>query len=87
LASESEYCYVFCMSTLDIELTFSEPLAGPFCLACGGRTRLAGLESHPRLPRTDIRTYECEACEAVQAVVAPQPSASINAMVAVGGSA
>jgi hypothetical protein len=75
------------MSTLDIALTFSDPLAGPFCLTCGGRTRLAGLESHPRLRRTDIRTYECETCEAVQAVVAPQPSASINAMVVVGGGA
>jgi hypothetical protein len=75
------------MSTLDIDLTPVEILAGPLCLDCGECTRLAGLESHPRLPRTDIRTYECEACQAVQAVVAPQPSASINAMVAVGGTA
>jgi hypothetical protein len=75
------------MNALDIELTPFDPLAGPFCLACGGRTRLAGLESHPRLRRTDIRTYECEACEAVQAVVAPQPSVSINAIVVAGGGA
>jgi hypothetical protein len=75
------------MSTIDIDLTPTDILAGPYCLACGGRTRLAGLESHPRLRRTDIRTYECETCQAVQAVVAPQPSASINAMIVVDGSA
>jgi hypothetical protein len=74
------------MSTLDIDLTPVD-IAGPFCPACGGRTRLAGLESHPRLPRTDIRTYECNGCQAVQAVVAPQFSASINAIVVAGGGA
>jgi hypothetical protein len=75
------------MNTLTIDLTPTDVLAGPFCLDCGGRTRLAGLESHPRLARTDIRTYECNACQSVQAVVAPQPSASINAMIVVGAAA
>jgi hypothetical protein len=60
------------MSTLTIDLTPVDILAGPFCLACGGSTRLAGLESHPRLQRTDTRTYECNECQAVQAVVAPR---------------
>jgi hypothetical protein len=76
------------MTMINIDLTTSsttELTAGPFCQTCGGRTRLAGLESHPRLPRTDIRTYECIACQGVQVVVTPEPGGSINAIVAVGG--
>jgi hypothetical protein len=77
------------MSTINIDLTSSttELTAGPFCQGCGGRTRLVGIEPHARLLRTDIRTYECGACQDVQAVVAPMPSASINAIVAVGPTA
>ena len=75
------------MNTLSIDLTSSETIHGPFCHPCGGRTRLAGVESHPRLPRTDLRTYECGACQDVQAVVAPHPSTRINAMVVFGAAA
>jgi hypothetical protein len=71
------------MNTLNIDLTSSQSPAGPFCQACGGRTRLAGVEQHPRLPRTDLRTYQCAACRDVQAVVAPHPSPSINAIIVV----
>ena len=78
--------YVSSMNMLSIDLTSSQS-SGPFCQACGGLTRLAGVESHPRLPRTDLRTYECAACRDVQAVVAPQPSTSINAIVAVAAAA
>jgi hypothetical protein len=82
--------YVFVMPMINIDLTSStatELTAGPFCQACGGRTRLVGIEPHARLLRTDVRTYECDACQDVRAIVAPLPSASINAMVAVGTAA
>jgi hypothetical protein len=75
------------MSMIQIDLGVPERAHGPFCQACGGRTRLVGMEAHPRLPRTDIRTYECIACEAMQAVVAPHRSHSINAIVLVGAAA
>jgi hypothetical protein len=68
---------------ISIDLMAPEATPGPFCEACGGRTRLAGVEPHPRLPRTDIRTYECEACESVQTLVAPHPGKSVNAIVVV----
>ena len=74
------------MTMLNIDLTPStrELTAGPFCQTCGGRTRLVGIEPHARLLRADVRTYECDACQAVQAVVAPLPSTRINALVAAG---
>jgi hypothetical protein len=75
------------MSTPDIDIGSPDLAPGPFCQACGGPTRLAGIESHPRLPRTDIRTFECIACQAVQALVVPLPGASINAIVVTGGAA
>jgi hypothetical protein len=75
------------MSTTNIDIRSPDFAPGPFCQACGGPTRLAGIESHPRLPRTDIRTFECTACQDMQAVVVPLPSASVNAIVVVGGAA
>lgn len=72
------------MSMLNIDAIASEGAPdGPFCDTCSGRTRLVGIEAHPRIPRTDMRTYECMACESVIAVAAPQPSLSVNALVVV----
>jgi hypothetical protein len=75
------------MTIIDLDPALSAASEGPFCAACGGRTRLVGIEAHPRLPRTDIRTYECIGCEAMQAAVAPHPTRSINAMVVIGAGA
>lgn len=72
------------MTMIDIDFAAPAVPDGPFCGACGGRTQLVGMEAHPRLPHTDIRTYECAACEDVQAVVAPHPTRSINAMIVFG---
>jgi hypothetical protein len=72
------------MSMLNINATPSMSAPdGPFCEACGGRTRLVGIEAHPRLLRTDLRTYECGGCDATHVVAAPQPSASVNALIVV----
>jgi hypothetical protein len=40
-------------------------LACPTCEECGGTTRFVGLESHPD-GKSDLCTYECEACEHMQ---------------------
>jgi hypothetical protein len=35
--------------------------------------RLFGLEPHPTVERTDVRTYVCHVCEAVQVEIIPLP--------------
>jgi hypothetical protein len=45
----------------------------PPCENCGARTRIYGIEPHPRLPHTDINTYVCDACDTSQALVVPLP--------------
>ena len=42
---------------------------GTACTKCAGRTRLIGIEPHPTKAHTDLHTYECMACNAVQARV------------------
>lgn len=59
------------MSTLQIDLTHRSPDLGPPCTKCAGRTRLIGIEPHPTRAHTDLRTYECMACDAVHAAVVP----------------
>ena len=59
------------MSTLQIDLTHRSPAFGPACTKCAGRTRLIGIEPHPIRAHTDLRTYECMACDAVHAVLVP----------------
>lgn len=72
------------MSMLNIDaIAFTGAPDGPFCDACGERTRLVGIEAHPRIPRTDLRTYECTGCNASHVVAAPQPSASVNALIVI----
>ena len=73
------------MTMINIDFTAPSRADGPFCETCHGRTRLAGIEPHPRLPRTDLRTYACDGCDSVVAVAAPHPRASINAIVLVDG--
>jgi hypothetical protein len=43
----------------------------PACNLCGSPTRLFGLEPHPTVDSTDLRTYVCEACSAVQTEIVP----------------
>jgi len=59
------------MSTLAIELGERSAGLGPACTKCAGRTRLIGIEPHPTKAHTDLHTYECMACDAVQARVVP----------------
>jgi len=62
------------MSTLEIDLGHRPADLGPACTKCDGRTRLIGIEPHPTKAHTDLRTYECMACDAVQARVVPLAS-------------
>ena len=59
------------MSTLGINLAQRSADVGPACTSCGGPTRLVGIEPHPTEAHTDLRTYECVACSAPQALVVP----------------
>jgi hypothetical protein len=42
------------------------PLIPPACETCGSVTRLVGLEPHLTDRRTDVCTYQCNSCGAVQ---------------------
>ena len=44
----------------------SESLSGPTCRDCGVRMRLFGIEAHPTVEQTDLRTYVCSYCDEVQ---------------------
>ena len=44
---------------------------GPPCELCGGKTRLTGIEPHPKDDYTDLRTYECLVCGQSVAVEVP----------------
>jgi hypothetical protein len=57
------------MSTLEIDMVPRSADVGPACTKCAGPTRLVGIEPHPTKAHTDLRTYECMACDAVQASV------------------
>jgi hypothetical protein len=46
-------------------------LAGPACSDCGKSTRLTGIEPHPTEQHTDLRTYQCVVCDAVQVQAVP----------------
>lgn len=51
---------------LDAQLTVS-----PACNKCGAAARLFGIEPHPTISRTDLLTYVCEQCEAMQTEIVP----------------
>ena len=38
----------------------------PRCGCCGAATRLIGIESHPTIDRTELRTYACVQCDQLQ---------------------
>jgi hypothetical protein len=62
------------MNTLQIDLPNHSPDLGPACAKCGGPTRLVGIEPHPTKAHTDLRTYECMACQSLKAHVVPLAS-------------
>jgi hypothetical protein len=59
------------MNTFSSKWSQADEIKVPLCEKCGCRTRLAGIEPHPRLHQTDLRTYQCLACNDVQAVAVP----------------
>ena len=59
------------MSIIDMNFDHPTPVHSPACTQCGGPTRLTGIEPHPTRRRTDLRTYQCLGCDAVQAQVVP----------------
>jgi hypothetical protein len=63
---------VVSMTELSIQIRPRHPPTdGPACHHCGSPTRLFGLEPHPTVDRTDLRTYVCEACGEVQTEIIP----------------
>jgi hypothetical protein len=38
----------------------------PICIQCGVPTRLIGIEPHPAMAHTDLRTFACTQCDALQ---------------------
>jgi hypothetical protein len=44
----------------------------PKCHRCGEAMRLFGIEPHPVVAQTMLRTYVCEHCDAVQTAMAPK---------------
>jgi hypothetical protein len=40
--------------------------SGQKCRTCGGAMRLLGIEAHPTIERTDLRTYACSQCDRLQ---------------------
>jgi hypothetical protein len=53
--------------------TKHESLSGPICRDCGARMRLFGIEAHPTVDRTELRTYVCSYCDEVQTEDVPLP--------------
>ena len=54
------------MTTIITQLNHTAVLSGLDCAECGKSTRLTGIEPHPTEKQTDLRTYQCVVCDAVQ---------------------
>jgi hypothetical protein len=48
-----------------------EAIACPNCERCGAEARLFGIETHPTVERTELRTYVCRQCDAIQTESVP----------------
>ena len=59
------------MSIIEFDPAQPSPAHGPACATCRGPARLIGIEPHPTQPHTDLRTYQCLVCDAVQAALMP----------------
>jgi hypothetical protein len=62
------------MSIIEYLPAQPDPTRGPVCPTCNGPTRLIGIEPHATLPGIDLRTFQCLACDAVQAKAVPVTS-------------
>ena len=60
-ATETGNCTMRQLSTNN-----GDKLSGPTCRDCGVPMRLFGIETHPTVDRTDLRTYVCSTCDGVQ---------------------
>jgi hypothetical protein len=49
-----------------VEFVSRNPVVSPSCNVCGCDARLVGVEPHPSHQRTDVWTYQCGMCGAVQ---------------------
>jgi hypothetical protein len=45
------------------------------CPHCDGSMQLFGVEPHPQLPETDLKTFVCDRCGAIEVLPAPWPAA------------
>jgi hypothetical protein len=59
------------MTNIQLHFAPTAADAGPACASCSGPTRLVGVEPHPTKADTDLRTYQCMACQEMQASVVP----------------
>jgi hypothetical protein len=66
-------CIVNLMNRQSIDLEQPDVLSGLVCATCFSPTRLTGVEPHATQPHTDLWTFQCTACDAVQAIVVPGP--------------
>ncbi|MEN3374951.1 MAG: hypothetical protein V7604_306 [Hyphomicrobiales bacterium] len=61
----------YLMNMFSLDWLSAQSLTDPLCDKCGCKTRLAGIEPHLTRPRTDLRTFQCLACNDVQALEVP----------------
>jgi hypothetical protein len=55
----------------------------PKCRDCGAKMRLYGIEPHPTIDRTDLLTYVCSDCDAVEAeTVVPEKLTLMDSLLA-----
>lgn len=59
------------MSMISLPLDPRYSFENRACAECGAPSRLTGIEPHSTLARTDLHTFQCMLCNAVQAVVVP----------------
>jgi ribosomal protein S27AE len=53
------------------EMKKRKVLGSPDCDRCGAGTRLFGIEAHPTIDHTELRTYVCGQCDAMQTAIVP----------------
>jgi len=46
----------------------------PTCRRCGAKMRLYGIEPHPTVEGTELRTYVCSRCEELETDSVPLPA-------------
>ena len=49
----------------------AESYSYPKCRGCGGTMRLFGIEPHPTVEQTDLRTYVCSTCDETETEIVP----------------